>query len=72
MYTYYSMFAIWNKSIYCNFFLVFRFFSLAGVYLIGGFLYKRFVLGAKGVDQIPNYEFWEDFGNLQAVSEISS
>ena len=38
------------------------------VYLIAGGLYQRFVLGAKGVEQIPNYEFWKDFGNLQAVS----
>ena len=38
------------------------------MYFIGGFLYKRFVLGAKGLEQIPNYKFWEDFGNLQAVS----
>lgn len=36
------------------------------LYLVGGFLYNRFVLGAKGVEQIPNYSFWQDFGNLQA------
>lgn len=34
------------------------------VYLIGGFMYMRFVLGAKGYEQIPNYGFWQDFGNL--------
>ena len=46
-----------------------RFFSLAAVYFVGGFLYKRFAMGAKGLEQIPNYRFWEDFGNLQAVSK---
>lgn len=46
--------------------LLIVFFSLAAVYLIGGILYNRFVRGAKGVDQIPNYRFWEDCGNLQA------
>jgi hypothetical protein len=34
------------------------------------FLYQRLVLGAKGKEQIPNYSFWQDFGNLQAVSLI--
>ncbi|GFO34503.1 cation-dependent mannose-6-phosphate receptor-like [Plakobranchus ocellatus] len=46
--------------------LVIIFISLTAVYLIVGFLYSRFVLGAKGMEQIPNYEFWKDFGNLQA------
>ncbi len=42
-----------------------------GVYLIGGFIYQRLVVGAKGWEQLPNYAFWQDFGNLQAVSEHS-
>ncbi|XP_076451941.1 cation-dependent mannose-6-phosphate receptor-like [Babylonia areolata] len=42
------------------------FFCVAAVYLVAGALYQRFVLGAKGIEQIPNYEFWKDFGNLQA------
>ncbi|KAK3737157.1 hypothetical protein RRG08_016462 [Elysia crispata] len=46
--------------------LLIVFFSVAFVYLVVGFLYSRFVLGAKGMEQIPNYEFWKDFGNLQA------
>ncbi|RUS74724.1 hypothetical protein EGW08_017520 [Elysia chlorotica] len=46
--------------------LLIVFFSVASVYLFVGFLYSRFVLGAKGMEQIPNYEFWKDFGNLQA------
>ncbi|GFR78633.1 cation-dependent mannose-6-phosphate receptor-like [Elysia marginata] len=46
--------------------LLIVFFSVASVYLFVGFLYSRFVLGAKGIEQIPNYEFWKDFGNLQA------
>ena len=60
-------FYIYSYNLLYSFFL-FSFFSLAIVYFIGGFLYKRFVLGAKGLEQIPNYKFWEDFGNLQAVS----
>ncbi|CAL1268428.1 unnamed protein product [Larinioides sclopetarius] len=42
------------------------FFTVVSVYLICGFLYKRIVIGAKGLEQIPNYSFWRDFGNLQA------
>ncbi|GFS30430.1 cation-dependent mannose-6-phosphate receptor, partial [Trichonephila inaurata madagascariensis] len=42
------------------------FFTVVSVYLICGFLYKRIVIGAKGMEQIPNYTFWRDFGNLQA------
>ncbi|KAM3873233.1 cation-dependent mannose-6-phosphate receptor [Diretmus argenteus] len=36
------------------------------VYLIGGFLYQRLVVGAKGMEQFPNYAFWAEFGNLTA------
>ena len=50
----------------------FRFISVTALYLLLGFLYNRFVLGAKGKDQIPNYEFWQDLGNLEAVSIIVS
>ncbi|KAJ0066345.1 hypothetical protein NL108_011125, partial [Boleophthalmus pectinirostris] len=39
---------------------------LVGVYLIVGFLYQRLVVGAKGMDQIPHYPFWAEFGNLAA------
>lgn len=46
--------------------LVIVFFVVAGMYLLVGFVYSRFVLGSKGIEQIPNYEFWKDFGNLQA------
>ncbi|CAL1531275.1 unnamed protein product [Lymnaea stagnalis] len=46
--------------------LVIVFFTVLGVYLFLGFLYQRFVLKSKGLEQIPNYEFWKDFGNLQA------
>ncbi|KAL4616745.1 cation-dependent mannose-6-phosphate receptor [Arapaima gigas] len=41
-------------------------FSCLAVYLIGGFLYQRLVVGAKGMDQFPNYCFWQEFGNLTA------
>ncbi|CAL8290217.1 unnamed protein product [Merluccius merluccius] len=41
-------------------------FCLLAVYLIGGFLYQRLVVGAKGMEQFPNYAFWVEFGNLTA------
>lgn len=43
--------------------------SLIAVYIIGGFLYQRLVVGAKGMEQIPHFAFWQDLGNLVAVSE---
>lgn len=39
---------------------------LLAVYLIGGFLYQRLIVGAKGMEQFPNYAFWVEFGNLTA------
>lgn len=36
------------------------------VYLISGFLYQRLIVGAKGVEQFPNYGFWTELGNLSA------
>lgn len=44
---------------------------LVAVYLIGGFLYQRLIVGAKGMEQFPNYLFWVDVGNLSAVSLTS-
>ncbi|XP_051574181.1 cation-dependent mannose-6-phosphate receptor-like [Myxocyprinus asiaticus] len=41
-------------------------FSCLAVYLTGGFLYQRLVVGAKGVEQFPNYAFWSEIGNLSA------
>ena len=38
------------------------------LYLILGMLYQRFIVGAKGLEQIPNYLMWREFGTLQAVS----
>ncbi|KTF81024.1 hypothetical protein cypCar_00015664 [Cyprinus carpio] len=46
-------------------FLIIVFCCLA-VYLTGGFLYQRLVVGAKGVEQFPNYSFWSEIGNLSA------
>ncbi|KAH9496497.1 Cation-dependent mannose-6-phosphate receptor [Bulinus truncatus] len=46
--------------------LVIVFFTVLAVYILVGFLYSRFVLQHKGIEQFPNYEFWKDFGNLQA------
>nr|XP_033779779.1 cation-dependent mannose-6-phosphate receptor [Geotrypetes seraphini] len=39
---------------------------LLALYLIGGFLYQRLIVGAKGMDQFPNYSFWQDLGTLAA------
>ncbi|XP_045161590.2 cation-dependent mannose-6-phosphate receptor-like [Mercenaria mercenaria] len=46
--------------------LLIVFFCVAAVYLLAGCLYNRFVMHAKGMEQIPNLSFWEDFGNLEA------
>ncbi|CAG2214152.1 M6PR [Mytilus edulis] len=46
--------------------LVIIFIVVVCLYILLGFLYNRLVLGAKGKEQIPNYSFWQDFGNLQA------
>jgi len=40
--------------------------SVASAYLIGGFLFMRIQRGARGIDQIPNLDFWRRFGNLAA------
>jgi len=46
----------------------FRLVSLFAAYLLFGFLYQRFVLHAKGFEQIPNFSFWKKCGNMSAVS----
>ncbi|MBN3301989.1 MPRD protein, partial [Amia calva] len=43
--------------------LLIVFFSCLSVYLVGGFLYQRLVVGAKGAEQFPNYTFWQEIGN---------
>ncbi|XP_066474506.1 cation-dependent mannose-6-phosphate receptor isoform X2 [Tiliqua scincoides] len=40
--------------------------SVVAVYIIGGFLYQRLVVGAKGMEQFPHFIFWQDLGNLVA------
>nr|XP_048300267.1 cation-dependent mannose-6-phosphate receptor [Myodes glareolus]XP_048300268.1 cation-dependent mannose-6-phosphate receptor [Myodes glareolus] len=40
--------------------------SLVAVYVMGGFLYQRLVVGAKGMEQFPHLAFWQDLGNLVA------
>lgn len=40
--------------------------SCLTVYMISGVLYQRFVVGAKGIDQFPNFGFWSEIGNLSA------
>ncbi|XP_048743399.2 cation-dependent mannose-6-phosphate receptor-like [Ostrea edulis] len=46
--------------------LIIVFLCILALYLILGCAYMRFVIHAKGKEQCPNYEFWKDFGNLQA------
>ncbi|KAM6309710.1 cation-dependent mannose-6-phosphate receptor [Podargus strigoides] len=46
--------------------LLITFASLVAVYIIGGFLYQRLVVGAKGMEQFPHFAFWQDLGNLVA------
>ncbi|XP_069119217.1 cation-dependent mannose-6-phosphate receptor-like [Argopecten irradians] len=46
--------------------LVIVFVCVVFLYLALGIAYQRFMLGAKGMEQIPNYSFWQDFGNLQS------
>ncbi|KAF6735148.1 Cation-dependent mannose-6-phosphate receptor [Oryzias melastigma] len=41
-------------------------FVLLALYLVGGFLYQRLIVGAKGMEQFPNYAFWVEVGNLTA------
>ncbi|XP_054271282.1 cation-dependent mannose-6-phosphate receptor-like [Macrosteles quadrilineatus] len=38
----------------------------AMMYLIIGVAYRRIMTGAQGLEQIPNYHFWRNLGNLQA------
>ncbi|XP_064642011.1 cation-dependent mannose-6-phosphate receptor-like [Lineus longissimus] len=46
--------------------VVIIFIVVLGLYFLVGFLYQRFVAGAKGWEQMPHLRFWQDFGNLQA------
>ncbi|OWF35446.1 cation-dependent mannose-6-phosphate receptor-like [Mizuhopecten yessoensis] len=46
--------------------IVIVFVCVVFLYLVLGIAYHRFMLGAKGMEQIPNYSFWQDFGNLQS------
>ncbi|XP_067951070.1 cation-dependent mannose-6-phosphate receptor-like [Watersipora subatra] len=41
-------------------------FSATGVYLLSGWLYTRFIKKRRGWRQIPNAEFWQEIGHLQA------
>lgn len=64
-----------NNRKWCEFYFIFFFYSVSSclaVYLILGFLYQRLVVGAKGVEQFPNYGFWSELGNLSAVSQFFS
>lgn len=51
-------------------FFLCRLLVTGSVYLTLGFLYQRYIVGAQGLEQIPNYTFWSNFGSLQAVSRL--
>lgn len=55
-----------NKNLSGGAIFVIIVFSLAAAYLLFGFLYQRFIVGAKGWDQIPNFPFWKKVGNASA------
>ena len=38
-----------------------------GFYLVVGFAYQRFIVGASGLEQIPNLHFWLDVLDLAMV-----
>ncbi|XP_014673518.1 PREDICTED: cation-dependent mannose-6-phosphate receptor-like [Priapulus caudatus] len=42
------------------------FFTVVGIYLLVGISYQRFVMGARGMEQMPNLSFWQSLGNLIA------
>uniref|UniRef100_V9KUF3 Cation-dependent mannose-6-phosphate receptor n=1 Tax=Callorhinchus milii TaxID=7868 RepID=V9KUF3_CALMI len=41
-------------------------FVLLFLYILGGFMYQRLIVRAKGFDQIPHLSFWRNLGNLSA------
>lgn len=50
-----------HGSVFCILFA-----AIAGTYLLVGVGYRRLVCGAKGIDQLPNKDFWLNLGDLQA------
>ena len=38
------------------------------IVMVGGCVYKRFFMGAKGWEQVPVLKYYKEFGNLEAVS----
>ena len=40
--------------------------------MVGGCVYKRFFMGAKGWEQVPALRYYKEFGNLEAVSSFFS
>lgn len=50
-----------HGSVFCILFA-----TIAGTYLLIGVGYRRLVCGAKGIDQLPNKDFWVNLGHLQA------
>lgn len=49
-----------------GFILVVSFCSIVAAYLLVGVAYKHFVVGATGLEKLPNYDLWRNFGELQA------
>lgn len=50
--------------------LLIIFFSLVIFYLVLGVFTKKFLMGATGIEVIPNLGFWSDLPNLVKVIKI--
>lgn len=44
------------------------FFTLIGIYFVGGMVIRKFLRGAEGYEMIPHNEFWADLPFLIRVS----
>lgn len=50
--------------------LVILFFTIAGIYFIGGIITLRILRGATGWEMLPNHDFWSKLPLLVRVSCI--
>ncbi|CAH3135487.1 unnamed protein product [Pocillopora meandrina] len=54
------------KHLSAGYIMVIILIVVGSIFIILGFLYQRFKVSAKGMEQIPNYNFWKDCGSRQA------
>lgn len=50
--------------------LLILFFTIAGIYFIGGIITLRILRGATGWEMLPNHDFWTKLPSLVRVSDI--